>query len=150
MRKHFPEPPYVRLRNVRGVRALGTKRVRVVLREPDPDWIVEPGTFDVALFTWFFAPENVPSDIFACGRPQNYMGYCQRLVTRDLDRAERILDPARRARVLRRADRQMAKDVPVIPLWVEPVVATVDSAIRGFVPTFPLLAWNVENWWLDD
>jgi peptide/nickel transport system substrate-binding protein len=112
--------------------------------------IVVPGHFDVALFTWFYVPEGVPSDIFACGRSQNYTGYCQRLVTRDLDQAERILDPIRRARVLNRADRQMAKDVPVIPLWTEPAAAAVSQAVRGFVPSFPLLAWNSENWWLDD
>jgi peptide/nickel transport system substrate-binding protein len=112
--------------------------------------IVGPGRFDVALFTWFYVPEGVPSDIFACGRPQNFTGYCQRLVTRDLDQAQRILVHARRARVLDRADGQLAKDVPVIPLWVEPAAATVDSALRGFVPTFPLLAWNAENWWLAD
>ena len=39
---------------------------------------------------------------------------------RDLDQAQRILDPARQAEVLNRADAQLAKDVPVIPLFENP------------------------------
>ena len=39
----------------------------------------------------------------------NFTGYCQRLVTRDLDQANRILDERQQARVLNRADRQMAQ-----------------------------------------
>jgi ABC-type transport system substrate-binding protein len=76
------------------------------------------------------------------------MGYCQRLVTSDLDQANRILDPDSQARVLNRADVRMARDVPLIPLWHEPAAATIRSTIRGFVPSFPSLAWNAENWWL--
>ena len=49
-------------------------------------------------------------------------GYCQRLVTRDLDQAQRILDSTRQAQVLNKADAQLAKDVPVIPLFDNPTV----------------------------
>jgi peptide/nickel transport system substrate-binding protein len=114
------------------------------------DQIVVPGDFDVALFTWFYAPdEGGTSDIYRCGGAQNYTGYCQRLVTRDLADADRILDPAQRARVLNRADREMAKDVPVIPLWNEPAAVTVRSKVHGVVPNFPSVIWHAENWWLD-
>ena len=53
---------------------------------------------------------------------QNYAGYCQRLVTRVLDQAQRILDSTRQAQVLNKADAQLAKDVPVIPLFDNPTV----------------------------
>jgi peptide/nickel transport system substrate-binding protein len=111
---------------------------------------LEPGDFDVALFAWFYDPDvGAPSDIYRCGGAENFGGYCQRLVTRDLDNADRILDPAQRARVLNHADRQMAKDVPVIPLWNEPAAVTVRSTVHGVVPCFPSLIWKAENWWLE-
>jgi peptide/nickel transport system substrate-binding protein len=114
------------------------------------DQVVIPGHFDVALFAWFYDPDiGAPSDIYRCGGAENFGGYCQRLVTRDLDNADRILDPAQRARVLNHADRQMAKDVPVIPLWNEPAAVTVRSTVHGVVPCFPSMIWKAENWWLE-
>jgi ABC-type transport system substrate-binding protein len=112
--------------------------------------VLPRGNYDVALFTWFYSPDvGGASDIYRCGGPLNFTGYCQRIVTRDLDQADRILDPAQRARVLNRADREMAKDVPVIPLWNEPAATTVRSTVRGVVPCFPSLIWHAENWWLE-
>jgi hypothetical protein len=65
------------------------------------DQIVIPGDFDVALFSWFYGPTGIAgvgaADIFRCGGPNNYTGYCQRLVTSDLDRAEQTLDLGKRA-----------------------------------------------------
>jgi peptide/nickel transport system substrate-binding protein len=114
------------------------------------DQIVVPGNFDVALFTYFYDPDvGGASDIYRCGGAENLTGYCQRLVTRDLTEADRILDPAQRARVLNRADRQMAKDVPVIPLWNEPAAATIRSTVHGVVPSFPSWIWGAENWWVE-
>jgi hypothetical protein len=58
--------------------------------------------------SWFYGPDQGgASDIYRCGGAENYTGYCQRLVTRDLASADRILDPAQRARVLN-------QDVPAI------------------------------------
>ncbi len=47
---------------------------------------------------------GLPSDLYGCGSVQNYSGYCQRLVSRELDQARRILDSSRQAQVLNRAD----------------------------------------------
>ena len=71
-----------------------------------------------------------PSSVAAA--THNFTGYCQRLVTRDLDQAERILDADQRARVLNRADAQMAKDVPVIPLFQQTRSAALRSTLRNF------------------
>ena len=54
--------------------------------------ILASGDFDVALFSWISTPGASAKAIFGCGGEQNYTGYCQRLVTADLDQAERILD----------------------------------------------------------
>ena len=84
--------------------------------------ILPQGGFDVALFAWAGDPSGTGLDeIFGCGGSLNYTGYCQRLVTRDLDQANRILDASQQARVLNRADRQMAQDVPALPLFQIPL-----------------------------
>lgn len=53
---------------------------------------------------------------------------------------------------MNRADAQMARDVPVIPLYQAPVWAVTRTELRGFVPSAsPLsLFQKAENWWLDD
>jgi len=78
----------------------------------------------------------------------NFTGYCQRLVARDLDQARRILDQDQRARVLNGADAQLARDVPVIPLFQPPLAVYVRSEIQNYVDRFPTAPWNAENWWL--
>ena len=107
------------------------------------DQILESGDFDVTLFMWIQSrPRPGSTTCSRCGGQQNDTGYCQRLVTADLDQAERILDTGRRARVLNRADAQMAKDVPVIPLFQVPVIAGVRSTLRNFVVHSSDPTWN--------
>jgi peptide/nickel transport system substrate-binding protein len=107
--------------------------------------------FDVAYSAWSFSSPILSraKAIYGCGGEENISGYCQRLVTRDLDQANRILDADKRARVLNRADAQMAKDVPVIPFVQVSFTAALRQNIRGYVlsPFNPL--WGAENWWLE-
>lgn len=107
--------------------------------------------FDVAYFAWSRPSPAISGvdRIYGCGGDLNFSGYCQRLVTRDLDQADRVLDVDRRARVLNRADAQIAKDVPVIPLLQVPFPAAFRTNVRGYVlsPFNPL--WGAENWWLE-
>ena len=111
--------------------------------------ILPQGAFDVALFSWAGSPAASWAGIYGCGGRQNYTGYCQRLVTAHLNEADRILDERQRARVLNRADRGLASDVPTIPLFQFVATAAYDTSVHGFVllPWNPL--WNAENWWLD-
>jgi peptide/nickel transport system substrate-binding protein len=106
------------------------------------------GAFDIALFAWNAGPDPSLKTIFGCGGSQNWTGYCQRLVSADLDQAERIFDADQQARVLNRVDVQLAKDVPAIPLFEQPQWAAVRSTIRGFAPNAldPLV--NAETWWI--
>ena len=111
--------------------------------------IVPSGDFDAVSFTFFTTDQLGDKGIYGCGGPQNFSGYCQRLVTSDLDQADRILDADQRARVLNRVDRQLAKDVPVIPLYQVPFVLAYRDAVRNVVPSPNNLFWNAENWWLE-
>ncbi len=110
--------------------------------------ILPSGDFDVALFGFFSPPNPTGNTIFGCGGSQNYTGYCQRLVTRDLDQADRILDARQQARVMNRADAQMARDVPVLPLNQIPVPTAVRDTVRNFAQSLNPLT-NSENWWLE-
>ena len=60
-------------------------------------------------------------------------------------------DPRReqRARVLNRADRRFAKDVPADPALPVPAVLAYKTTIRDVSSPDRLTFWNAENWWLD-
>ena len=112
--------------------------------------VVPSGDFDVALFNWSSASQDDSwKSVFGTGGDQNYMGYRQRLVTSDLDQADRILDSARQAAALNRADAQMARDVPAIPLFERPEWAATTVDLRNFAPTALDPLAGAENWWLD-
>ena len=117
------------------------------------DQILPSGDFDVALWASIAGPDPTSAKfLFGCGGLQNYTGYCQRLVTSDLDQAVRILDADQQARVLNRADAQMAKDVPVIPLYQQTQSVALRSTVRNFglsLNTTSSPLWNAENWWLE-
>jgi peptide/nickel transport system substrate-binding protein len=99
--------------------------------------------FDAIEFAFF--SDGIGDSVYGCGGAQNWTGYCQRLATADLDQADRILDAEQRGRVLNRVDRQLAKDVPVIPLFQTPNVVAFRATIRN-VSSF---TWNAEDWWLE-
>jgi peptide/nickel transport system substrate-binding protein len=111
------------------------------------------GDFDAALFSWILSPDDTSQlkNAYGCQGSTNFSGYCQRLSTRDLDQADRILDHDQRARVLSRVDRQLARDVAMIPLYQFVFSLARSSSLRGFelnpAGSLPL---NAEDWWLDD
>ncbi len=112
--------------------------------------VLPSGAFDAVSFSWFVSVDTIGGkNVFGCGGPQNFMGYCQRLVTRDFDEGERILDAEQRGLEINRADRQLAKDVPVIPLYQIPFVVASKSTLRGVRAAPFNLLWNAENWWLE-
>jgi ABC-type transport system substrate-binding protein len=135
------------LRSV-GIEILPVYAPRDVLFGP----ILEGGGFDLILFSYLKSPDapGTTVGLYGCRAVQNFAGYCQRLVTRDLDQAQRILDANRQAQVLNRADAQLAKDVPVIPLFENPFVVASRNAVRNVGLTAQLDPFvNVENWWIE-
>ena len=114
------------------------------------DQILPGGDFDLAEYAWFRdSTGGDAKDREGCGGVHNYGGYCQRLLTSDLDQATRILDDRRRAQVLNRADRRLAQDVPVLPLYEQPQMTAARNGIRGFAKFDGAPFWHPENWWLE-
>ena len=108
---------------------------------------LERGGLDMADFAWFNSG-GIRADVYGCRRENNLTGYCQRLVTADLNQADRTLDAEQRDRVLNRADRRLALDVPVIPLYQPPGIVAFRATIRN-VGASPSNLLNAENWWLE-
>jgi peptide/nickel transport system substrate-binding protein len=120
--------------------------------DPLFEQILPSGDYDIALFSYFTLPNLSGLDVagsFGCGYPGNWTGYCQRRVARDLNRARRIFDGEQQARLLNRADAQLARDVPVIPLFQPPIAVYVNSNLRNYFDRFPYHRWNAESWWLE-
>ena len=113
--------------------------------------VLQSGDFDVALFTWVHnAALGGPYFVFRCQGENNYTGYCDRLVTRDLIQSVRILDLERREQVLNRADRKLARAVPAIPLFQNAFLVAFSTRVRGLIPNASDegFTWNSEDWWL--
>jgi peptide/nickel transport system substrate-binding protein len=112
--------------------------------------IVLSGDFDVALFSHIVGAGTVgPGEIFQCQRPENTTGYCDRLVSRDVDQATRILDDSRRVGLLNRVDARLARAAPYIPLYQNKGLFALGARVRGVVPNgVGRFTWNAENWWL--
>jgi peptide/nickel transport system substrate-binding protein len=112
--------------------------------------IVVPGDFDVALYAHTRGASTTgPGDHFECQKPANSTGYCDRLVSRDLDQARRILDDSRRVGLLNRVDVRLARAVPYIPLYQFQGHFALGKTVRGVAPNgVGRFTWNAENWWL--
>jgi peptide/nickel transport system substrate-binding protein len=114
--------------------------------------VIEKGDFDVMLFAWApGARMDQGIGVFSCKGPQNYAGYCNRRVSQDLRRSGLEVEPQRRAALLNRVDTQLARDVPVIPLYQASYGVALRRVLRGVAPADPpdYLTWNSEDWWLE-
>jgi peptide/nickel transport system substrate-binding protein len=108
------------------------------------------GDFDVALFAWGSRSGGAPMPDIRCGDEQNWTGYCNRLVQRDLVQADRIVDLRQRTRVLNAADAKLANEVPILPLYQQARPIAYRARVRGVVAggTFEQIFERSEDWWL--
>ena len=111
---------------------------------------VESGAFDVFELGWIFdARTSGPAYNLACQREENFSGYCDRLISRDLLRVTRTLDLSRRVELLNRIDARLAKAVPHIPLYQIRGLVALNEVVRGIRLGADSLTWNAEDWWVD-
>jgi peptide/nickel transport system substrate-binding protein len=111
--------------------------------------VLPGGDFDIALFAWLGSGGFVWPEA-QCGHVQNWTGFCSRLLMRDAQQVDLIVDPRQRARVLNAVDAKLARAVPALPV-VQPVLrAAIRSTVRGVEPggTQFHFSQNSENWWL--
>jgi peptide/nickel transport system substrate-binding protein len=113
--------------------------------------IVNPGQFDIALFTYINPPDpGTNVEIWRCHGTQNLTGYCNRQVSRELLDSNRALDPSARAVLLNKADALIAADLPAIPLFEKPAFVAFKKKLHGVVvnDAGEGWLWNAGDWWL--
>ena len=112
--------------------------------------VVPSGDFDAALFAWGVGGGVVWPEA-RCGDVQNWAGYCNPLVKRDVQQTDLIVDPSQRARVLNAADAKLARAVPVLPVVQSVMRAAIRTRVRGVVPGGSQFNFtqNSENWWIE-
>jgi peptide/nickel transport system substrate-binding protein len=115
------------------------------------DEIMPKGDFDLALYTSLASPD--PADFnenYVCGKRGNWFGYCNRRVTKDLVKTNEVLSMRSRAALFNRADAEMARDVPLIPLFQQPSLLAFKRNLRGVRDNASVesYTWNSEDWWL--
>ncbi len=118
------------------------------------------GSYDVAEWasgsgvdpdqTGLFACDQIPTKKNQFQGNNNYR-YCNEKVTELFKTADRSIDVAERARLIKEAESLMAKDVPLVPLYQRPETVVYTARVHGVINN-PLggQLWNVEDWWVSD
>lgn len=109
---------------------------------------------------WAFSSSLDPSQtsLFSCDqiptKKNNFQGsnnyrYCNKEVTRLLTLADVSPDLDKRAAALKQAQRLMADDVPVLPMYQRPETVAYTQRVQG-IKDNPLggQQWNVAEWWV--
>jgi ABC-type transport system substrate-binding protein len=116
----------------------------------ETDCVLVRGDFDVALFAWVGSSQLLSAAYsLVCQFGGNFSGYCDRLITRDLNQIWGILDLTRRVQRLNGIDARLARAVPWIPLFQVPYFVALRRSVEGVVINPGDPTWNAENWWLD-
>ncbi len=135
--------PSLRRVGIELVKAFSPRQLFIFTLLPRGDW-------DLALFAWIGSGSSLATDqIFGCKGEDNYTGYCDSKVTTLLRRASVELRPSRRAPFLNRADAAMARDLPILPLFVKPGYVVYNARIRNVRwNPFDEVLWNAQEWWI--
>jgi peptide/nickel transport system substrate-binding protein len=108
------------------------------------------GNWDMAEYAWVTSPDSsftVPW--LACGKPSNNMTYCNRKVSSILNKTDTTLNAKQRSNLFNQANKLMAADVPVIPLYAVPVIQVSKNSVKGMGspnPTSLGPTWNAYAW----
>jgi peptide/nickel transport system substrate-binding protein len=105
--------------------------------------------FDLAMFTYLVTVDphyNVAA--LSCGAAANYIEYCNRNVTKLLQKSDRELNEAKRLKLVNQAGAIMGNDVPMIPLFQRPTYLVYKTSVKGMVdnPTSQGPSFNAELW----
>jgi peptide/nickel transport system substrate-binding protein len=85
--------------------------------------------------------------IWGCGQGQNFLHYCNKKVTADLNATKTQLNATKRNADFVAADQLMSNDVPAIPLYALPDIITFRSGLKNIVNNPAAgFTWNIEQW----
>ena len=116
--------------------------------------VVTPnGKFQVGEWCWLAAPDPSVKTLFSAEQlppdGQNYYRYKNADVTKWINEADANTDMAKRAELSKQISAQMAKDLPLIPLYQRLSILATKSYVHGAKnnPTLEGAFWNLGEWW---
>jgi peptide/nickel transport system substrate-binding protein len=113
--------------------------------------------FDMAMYAWISAPENVPRTIFYSNEipdaangysGQNATGFTNPEMDRLIDETEVELDPEKRKALWAQMQRLYASELPSLPLYYRSNVFILPKWLKGVRPTgnqYPTTLW-ITDW----
>jgi peptide/nickel transport system substrate-binding protein len=113
------------------------------------------GKFQVGEWCWLAAPDPSVKTLFSAEqlppKGQNYYRYNNADVTKWINEADGSVDMAKRAELSKQISKQMAADLPLIPLYQRlSILATKDTVHDAKNnPTLEGAFWNLGEWWKD-
>jgi len=112
------------------------------------DTVLSAGNYDLMEFAWGGSVD--PGGfiaIWGCGQGENFLNYCNKTVTSDLNKTKTQLNAAKRDADFVAADNLMSTDVPAIPLYALPDIVVYKKAVQQ-IENNPAagFTWNIEQW----
>jgi peptide/nickel transport system substrate-binding protein len=108
------------------------------------------GTFQIALLQILSGIDPSTEYFFGCAelppRGFNLTRYCNPRIQAALDADAQTYDPAARRRYSEVVQREVARDVPFVPLWRRRSIAVFPSWLHGIDPSPTSAYWNVWEW----
>lgn len=111
------------------------------------------GKFQVGEWAWVASPDPSVKTLFSAEqvppKGQNYYRYKNADVTKWINEADNSVDMAKRAALSKQISKQMAADVPLIPLYQRLSILAVKNYVHGAKNNATLEGafWNLGEWW---
>jgi peptide/nickel transport system substrate-binding protein len=111
------------------------------------------GKFQVAEWCWLAAPDPSVKTLFSAEQlppnGQNYYRYKNADVTKWINEADGSVDLAKRAELSKKISKQMAADLPLIPLYQRLSILATKSYVHDAKNNATLEGpfWNLGEWW---
>jgi peptide/nickel transport system substrate-binding protein len=111
------------------------------------------GNFQVGEWAWVASPDPSVKTLFSSEQlppdGQNYYRYNNADVTKWINEADGSLDLAKRATLSKQISKQMAADLPLIPLYQRLSLLAVKNYVHGAKNNATLEGpfWNLGEWW---
>jgi peptide/nickel transport system substrate-binding protein len=108
------------------------------------------GKFQMTLLQLLVALDPSTQYLFGCSRlppnGANFLRYCSAVVDRANTASERTYDPKQRADDSAIVQRQVAEDLPLVPVWQQANAAAYPADLEGVEPSALFVFGNVADW----
>ena len=135
--------------------------IKLTLQQITPEvlysQVAPKGSFDIGEWSEPTGIEPDPSLLFGCDqiprKPQwagkNRYRWCDREVDAMLHRADAMVNPAERAKLVAEIDHRIGADVPLLPLFRSPDTVAWSLRVHGLKPNAAMNhTWNMADWWV--